>query len=167
MRLPNGYRGTLGDRRRMMPAMRSVSTAPKVSLAQRILRTLEGLPAELAGYDGFPAAHLRTNGFAIGRELLLSLRTGDLDTKNATYRFEAGRRSLTAQLLERGLDAHVVACDGSARAPEDWPAAEVFWQGAQAQLLVADNQTRQYDEGDAAVREALSRYAWGPRARPG
>lgn len=167
LRLPNGYRGTLGERRLMNPALRSVSAAPKVGLAHRIVRAATGLPREIAGYAGFPAAHLRTNSIAISRELLLSLHAGALDSKNATYRFEAGRSSLTAQLLGRNLSALVVARDGAARAPADWPDADVFWQGAQSRLLVADNQTRQYDNANAAVREALSRYAWGPRARPG
>lgn len=167
LRLPNGYRGSLGDPRLMNPALRSVSTQPAVSLPRRLARAATGLPGELAGYAGFPAAHLRTNGFVIGRELLLSLRAGALKNKNATYRLEAGHRSLTAQVRDRGLSTLVVARDGSARAPADWPAADVFWQGAQRQLLVADNQTRQYAEGDARVREALARYAWGPRARPG
>lgn len=166
LRLPNGYRGTLGDRRLMNPALRSVSKAPKVGLGARIARASRGLPGEIAAYPGFPAAHLRTNGFAIGRELLLSLRTGALATKDATYRFEAGRHSLTAQLRARHLTTRVVARDGVAREPDGWPDADVFWQGAQEQLLVADNQTRQYESADAAVREALARYAWGPRARP-
>lgn len=166
LRLPSGYRGTLGDRRLMNPALRSVSTQPKVILPRRLVRAATGLPGEITGYAGFPAAHLRTNGFVIGRDLLLSLRTGPLDSKNATYRFEAGRGGLTAQLGDRRLSTLVVARDGSARGPDDWSDADVFWQGEQEQLLVADNQTRQYQDGDAAVREALARYAWGPRARP-
>jgi hypothetical protein len=165
LRLPNGYHGSLGDSRLMNPALRSVSTAPNVGLTRRIVRAAAGLPAEIVGYPGFPAAHLRTNGFVIGRELLLSLRAGALDTKDATYRFESGRRSMTAQLLARDLCALVVSRAGTARAPADWPAGDVFWQAGQEDLLIADNQTRQYDDGDRAVREALSRYAWGPRAR--
>jgi len=167
MRLPNGYGRSLGDPRAMFASLQVVSTAPKVGLAARIVRAARGLPGEIRGFGGFPAAHLRTNGFAVGRELLLSLRAGALDTKLATYRFESGRHGLTAQLRERGLGTVVVARDGSARAPADWPDGDVFWQGAQAELLVADNQARQYDTGDAAVRDALARYAWGPRARPG
>lgn len=167
LRLPNGYDGTLGERRLMTPALRSVSKAPKVSLGGRLVRAAKGLPGEIVAYPGFPTPHLRTNGFAIGRELLLSLRAGRLATKDATYRFEAGHRGMSAQLRARGLSTLVVARDGTAREPESWPDADVFWQGAQEQLLVADNQTRQYDEADPAVREALSRYAWGPRARPG
>jgi len=167
VRLPNGYRGTLGDRRRMNPALRSASTAPKVGLARRLVLAAFVLPGEISAYPGFPAPHLRTNAFAIGRELMLSLRVGTIDTKDATYRLEAGRRSVTAQLRERGLTSLVVDRDGVARAPADWPDAEVFWQGEQSRLLVADNQTRQYEAGAPAVREALARYAWGPRARPG
>lgn len=167
LHLPNGYRGSLGDRRAMLPALRSVSTAPPATLATRLVRAAKGLPVEIAGYPGFPAEHLRTNGFAIQRATMLSLQAGALDTKDATYRLEAGRRSLTAQLRARGLATLVVARDGVARPPAAWPDADVFWQGTQSHLLIADNQTRQYDAGDAAVREALSRYAWGPRARPG
>jgi hypothetical protein len=166
LRLPNGYRGTLGDRRRMTPALRSVSTAPKVTLARRLVRAALALPGEITAYPGFPAPHLRTNAFAIGRELMLSLRVGAIDTKPATYRLEAGRGSLTAQLRERGLQSLVVDRDGVARAPAEWPDVDVFWQGEQSRLLVADNQTRQYEAGAPAVREALARYAWGPRARP-
>jgi len=167
LHLPNGYRGSLGDRRLLNPALRSVSKAPKVGFGARLWRAARGLPGEILAYPGFPAAHLRTNGFAIGRELLLSLRTGALATKDATYRFEAGRGSLTAQVRAHDLATCVVARDGVARAPGEWHESDVFWQGAQEQLLIADNQTRQYEEGSPAVREALARFAWGPRARPG
>jgi len=167
MRLPNGYHGTLGDRRLITPALRSVSTAPRVGPARRLARAASDLPGQLATYAGFPSPHLRTNAFAIGRELLLSLETGALDSKNATYRFEAGRGSLTAQLDRRRLTTTVVGRDGVARTSASWPDADVFWQGDQSQLLVADNQTRQYQTGSPAVREALARFAWGPRARPG
>ncbi|MGH2943230.1 MAG: hypothetical protein ACRDLN_10725, partial [Solirubrobacteraceae bacterium] len=149
------------------PALRSTSTAPKIGLPRRAARAASDLSSDIAAYPGFPAPHLRTNAFLIGRELLLSLRTGALARKRANYRFEAGRRSLTAQLRERGLAAVVVGRDGVARTHEAWPDADVFWQGAQRDLLVADNQTRGYARGDATVREALARYAWGPRARPG
>jgi hypothetical protein len=167
LRLPNGYRGTLGDRRLMTPALRSVSTAPKVGAVRRLMRAAADVPAQLATYPGFPAPHLRTNAFAIGRELLLSLKAGTLETKNATYRFEAGRSSLTAQLDERRLTTVVVGRDGASRTSGSWPDADVFWQGDQSQLLVADNQTRQYQDASPVVREALARFAWGPRARPG
>lgn len=167
LRLPNGYRGTLGDRRAMAPAVRSVGTAPRLGRARRLAKAALDLPREIAGYPGFPAPHVRTNAFVIERELLLSLRSGRLRTKPAAYRFEGGTRGLTGQLRARGLQALLVGRDGVALTHEHWPDAELFWQGTQGDLLVADNQTRAYEHGSSAVREALARYAWGPRARPG
>jgi hypothetical protein len=165
LRLPNGYGASLGERERMTPAMRSTSTATKVSRSRRLVRSAVNISHDLATYPGFPAPHVRTNAFVIGRELLLSLKARRLDRKRTTYRFEAGFGSMTAQVRARGLATVVVARDRIARGPDAWPDADVFWQGTQRDLLVADNQTRAYEHGDSAVREALSRYAWGPRAR--
>jgi hypothetical protein len=167
LRLPNGYGGSLGDRARMGSALRSISTAPKLSRPRWAVRAATDISNDIAGYPGFPVAHLRTNAFLIGRRLLLSLKAGALASKRSNYRFESGHASLTAQLRARGLAAVVVGRDGVARGEDEWPDANVFWQGNQEQLLVADNQTRAYEQGDADVRDALSRYAWGPRARPG
>lgn len=165
LRLPNGYGGALGDRRAMAPAFRSVGTAPHIGRARRLAKAALDLPREIAGYPGFPAPHVRTNAFLIERELLLSLRGGRVGTKSAAYRFEGGTRGLTGQLLARGLAPLLVGRDGEPLAHERWPDADLFWQGTQRDLLVADNQTRAYEDGDSTVREALSRYAWGPRAR--
>lgn len=63
-------------------------------------------------------------------------------------------------------NAFMIERDGVARMHGSWPDAEVFWQGAQRELLVADNQTRAYDDASPAVREAYARFAWGPQARP-
>ena len=60
------------------------------------------------------------------------------------------------------VDRHGTVFDAA-----EWHAADTFWQADQADLLVADNQTRTYQEGGPADREVLSRYAWGPRARLG
>lgn len=167
LRLPNGYRGTLGDRRAMAPAFHSVGKEPQLGPARRLAKAALDLPREIAGYPGFPAPHVRTNAFVIERDLLLSLRSGRLGTKSAAYRFEGGIRGLTGQLRAHDLAALVVGRDGVASTHETWPDAELFWQGTQRELLVADNQTRAYDQGGATVRQALARYAWGPRARPG
>ena len=167
LRLPNGYRASLSDRRALGPAFRSVGTAPRSGRLQRLAKAALDLPREIAGYPWFPAPHVRTNAFVIQRELLLSMRGGAVTTKSAAYRFEGGTRGLTGQLRARGLAALVVGRDGVALAHDAWPDAELFWQGTQRDLLVADNQTRAYEHGDGAVREALARYAWGPRARPG
>lgn len=167
MRLPNGYHGALGDRHAAGPALRSVGPAAEIGRLRRTARALRDLPREIVGYPGFPAPHIRTNAFAVRRELLLSLRAGRIVTKSAAHRFEGGRRGLTGQVVARGLKAVVVGRDGRALSPEIWPEADIYFQGNQRDLLVADNQTRTYAEGSAAQRAALSAYAWGPWARPG
>jgi hypothetical protein len=165
LRLPNGYGDALGDRRALAPAFHSVGTAPQLGRLPRLAKAARDLPHEIAGYSGFPAPHLRTNAFLIERRLLLSLRSGRLGTRVATYRFEGGRRGLSGQLLRRGLGVLLVGRHGEPLPPERWPEADVFWQGRQCELLVGDNQTRAYEHGTPSQREALARYAWGERAR--
>jgi hypothetical protein len=166
LRLPNGYRGALSDRRAMGPALRSVGSAARMGRLRRIAKAARDLPREIVGYGGFPAPHVRTNAFLIDRKLLLTLRAGRLGSKSAAYRFEGGRNGLTGQLTARGLTPLVVGRDGRPLPPERWPEADIFWQGTQRDLLVADNQTRAYSAGSSAQRLALARYAWGHRARP-
>jgi hypothetical protein len=119
------------------------------------------------GFAQFPAPHLRTNGLLIERERWLALCPETaLRDKLATHRLEAGRRSITAKLRAGGLDVAIVGRDGRAYRGEQWPASFTFWQGEQQNLLIADNQTRAYQEGDALRRRVLSAYAWGARAAP-
>jgi len=167
LRLPNGYRGALGDPAEVGPALRSVSPARDFGLTRRVLRAARDIPRVVAGHPGFPAPHVRTNAFLLERELLLSLRAGRLGTKSAAYRFESGHKGLTEQLCQRNMTPFVVGRGGEPLPPERWPDADVFWQGNQQELLVGDNQTRAYQEGDPTARAALARYAWGTRARPG
>jgi len=114
----------------------------------------------------FPAVHLRTNSFVIERELLLLLRAGRLSDKRRLYRFENGRDNMTAQLTALGRPPVVVDRHGAVRRAAEWPQGDVFWQGRQEDLLVADNQTRRYANGSAHHREVLSHFAWGLAARP-
>jgi hypothetical protein len=114
----------------------------------------------------FPAVHLRTNAFVIERDLLLSLRAGRLGTKRGMYRLENGRGNMTTQLTALGRPPVVVDRHGAVRRGPEWPQGDVFWQGRQEDLLVADNQTRRYANGPAHHRDVLSRFAWGLAARP-
>jgi hypothetical protein len=137
----NGVRNRLEDRRRW--------------------RSLN--PAE---YPPFPAYHLRTNAFMIRRETMLGLKTWEMKGKEDSLKFESGRESMTYQLLRAGLKVLVVGRDGRGYEKEEWARSETFWQGAQRNLLVADNQTRDYEEGNALRRLYLSRSAWGEQAAP-
>ena len=112
------------------------------------------------GYESFPNPHLRTNGFAIGRELLRTLDWPIGLTREETVALEGGSRSLTRQVRERGLETLVVGRDGVAYPPERWGASATFRSGDQRNLLLADNRTRHYQEGGRLTRLGLAWLAW-------
>jgi hypothetical protein len=112
------------------------------------------------GYEPFPNPHLRTNGFALERALLLQLDWPTGLNKLEAVRLEAGSRSLTRQVTERGLSAVVVGRDGTAYPPERWPQSATFRSGGQRNLLLADNRTRHFQDAGAVSRHALSWLAW-------
>jgi hypothetical protein len=68
---------------------------------------------------------------------------------------------MTRQLWARGLQTLVVGRDRRALPPQRWAESATFRSGGQANLLVADNRTRQWDAADPAERAHLSRLAWG------
>jgi hypothetical protein len=119
-----------------------------------------------ARFDQFPAPHLRTNAFMLRTRLMRELKSGRVRGKEEAYMFEGGKTSLTAQIRERGLKVVVVGKDGQSYDPEEWYRSETLWQGEQRNLLVADNQTRDYDSGSTRHRTFLSRFAWGDKAAP-
>ncbi|MBP6012183.1 MAG: hypothetical protein KBA31_08145 [Alphaproteobacteria bacterium] len=114
----------------------------------------------------FPNITIRTNAFMMDRELFLDLDPGQLATKPDANRFEAGAASLTAQLLQRGLQPVVVDRNGRAWLHEEWPLSATFRSGQQEGLLVADNRTHDYDRSSLRRRRKLARLAWGDAASP-
>jgi hypothetical protein len=137
----------------------SLPFAHQVNLLRRKLLTA-------AHFKEFPNYHVRTNSFIIGRDIMRAALRKPIRTKMDAYRFESGRHSLTAQVLAAGMNAIVVGADGNRYPKEEWHLSETFWQGRQQNLLVEDNQTRQYDEGSGELRHVLSTLAWGAFARP-
>jgi hypothetical protein len=111
------------------------------------------------GFEPFPNPHLRTTGFAMKRELILELDWRPDLTREETVMLEGGRRSLTRQVRERGLETLVVGRDG-AYPPERWRQSATFRSGNQANLLLADNRTRHYQEAGPLVRRGLAWLAW-------
>jgi hypothetical protein len=130
------------------------------------VRNLPALAPQLLWFDSFPACHLRTNAFIVGRARLRSLRTGRLASKMDTYKLESGSHCITAQLRAAGLRALVIDSAGVAYGPERWDRSRTLWQSDQQGLLVADNQTRLYADGKMDRRQLLSALAWGSRAEP-
>jgi hypothetical protein len=112
------------------------------------------------GHEPFPNPHLRTNGFALGRSLLLELDWPTGVDKLGAVAIEGGTRSLTRQVQERGLTPLVVGRDGVSYPPERWRQSGTFRAGGQRNLLLADNRTRHYQEGGPLTRRALAWLAW-------
>ncbi len=119
-----------------------------------------------SSFQKFPNYHVRSNAFMVGRELMRQAARGRMLTKMDAYRFESGRRGLTAQVMQMGLEPVVVGADGECYSKHDWHLSNTFWQSRQENLLVADNQTRRYAHGPQEVRNVLSHIAWGEHARP-
>lgn len=118
-------------------------------------------PLKRRHFDPFPNPHLRTNAFMMDRNVLCSLDWPDVTDKEPAHRLESGRRSVTRQLWARDLETLVVGRDRRGYSPDDWPASRTFRSGGQANLIVADNRTREYDEAEPARRRELARLAWG------
>lgn len=117
-------------------------------------------------FDPFPNPHLRTNAFLIRRERFLSIRKGWLLTKTQAYRFESGRDGLTRQLIDQGFEPVVVGKNGNGYSRDAWPSSQTFRIGDQSNLLIADNQTRQYILADPIRRNHLTRSTWGDQVAP-
>jgi hypothetical protein len=112
------------------------------------------------GYPAFPNPAVRTNGFALEREVLLSLEWPMPRTKLDAVAIECGERGITRQLRERGLQALVVGRDGRSYPPDQWRASSTFRSGGQANLLLADKRTRHYDTAGPLTRRTLEWLAW-------
>jgi hypothetical protein len=73
---------------------------------------------------------------------------------------------MTRQLDALGLRALVVDRAGDWFDRARWPASRTFWQGDQEGLIIADNRTLIYTNGQLERRAMLSRFAWGASADP-
>jgi hypothetical protein len=135
------------------------SNESSLSSAPRPLR-----PLLRSRYPPFPNPHLRTNGFMLERDLMLTLDWPGTARKRRALELESGVHSITRQVWAHGLRALVVGRDGRSYECERWHESLTFRSGSQENLLIADNRTRQYAEADPARRAQLARFAWGDAA---
>jgi hypothetical protein len=115
-------------------------------------------------FEPFPNWHLRTNALLVTKEIILRCWPTQVRTKRGAYLFESGKNSLTRQVLASGLDVVVVGKDGRAYPKEAWAQSKTYRSGAQENLLVADTQTRLFEQADKAGKSRLARVAWGDSA---
>jgi hypothetical protein len=128
---------------------------------------LLALPGMRRDYPRFPNPHIRTSAFMLERPRFLELGVTRLPDKRSTYLLESGHRSITRIVEQQGLRAVVVGRDGLSYDLQAWPDSHTFRSGEQENLLIADNQTRDYQAASSSCRRRLSRGTWGAAATAG
>jgi hypothetical protein len=96
----------------------------------------------------------------IERKQFLSLKFPAFVSKQGVYRFESGRRSLTRQILAKGLKPVVIGRNGTMYEISEWRSSSTFWTNEQDNLIIADNRTVDYAQGEESLRAKLENFAW-------
>ncbi len=117
--------------------------------------------ASFCAFPAFPNPHVRSNAFLIRRELFLSHASENINSKFDACHFESGNSSITSQLRKKDFKALVVNKEGKGYDILEWPSSNTFRCNSQNQLLVADNQTRFYQNADASTQQTLTMLTWG------
>ena len=133
------------------------------ALAAARHRTARALRFFVGRFGPFPAAHVRTNGFIVERELMRSLERTPVRRKYDAFVVEGGNKSLTRQIEELGLRPLLAGADRRVYDVQDWARSGVFWQRDQENVLLEDNQTRTYRDADLDLRTFFATFAWGTR----
>lgn len=108
----------------------------------------------------FPNIHVRSNGFMISGVSLQQMSFFDIRGKEDARAMESGPTSFTQQIRDQGRKPYLVDRRGGVWAEADWPQSATFRSGQQAGLMISDNRTRAFDEGDDWTREYLYDMAW-------
>jgi hypothetical protein len=106
----------------------------------------------LPDFPAYPNFHVRSNAFMLSRKDYLKM-LGDrpVDSKVQAYQIEAGRQSLTRLIQASGRKAVVVGKLGVVQKGTLWRAS-IFRSGWQQNLLLADNQTRLYQQASLITK---------------
>ncbi len=117
-------------------------------------------------FPAFPNPHLRTNAFMVDVSLFRDI-TADVKIlgRRDAFLFESGQRSMTHRVLSRGLRVLTVGRNGRGYDVDWWPWSNGFRQGGQENLLVGDNQTRNFEILQRPERELMVRQTWGRHGR--
>jgi hypothetical protein len=126
------------------------------------LRHLKRLIVSWRVFPPFPNPCLRSNALIVERALFTEFAAARRipSSKREAGELESGRRGFSAFVRARGLELMVVGADGKSFPPAQWAASGTFRVPGQANLLVADNRTRDYESADAARQRALWEMSW-------
>jgi len=113
-----------------------------------------------AGDLPFPNYSVRTNAFFIAKSTFEFLELWEMTQKSDTNKFESGPNGLSQQIMRQGYDIYVVDKLGKPWKKTEWDKSLTFRSGDQENLLIADNRTDHYQDGDDWTRTFLSNLAW-------
>ncbi len=111
----------------------------------------------------FPNPHIRTTGFFIKAQDLLSLNydLNKFKEKINTNYFESGRKGLSRKLLDKGFKLKVVNSDNKSFHVEDWKYSQTFCLGDQKKLIFSDNRTNEYNKSSLDEKKKRRKFCWG------
>ena len=110
----------------------------------------------------FPNVHIRSTAFMIERKLFLKITNGKkIAHKVDAFHFESGPKSLTRQVLSEGKEIFLIGRNGRAYSPKFWASSDTFRQGLQKNLLIADNQTRNFSHLAWIAKRDFVKRTWG------
>jgi glycosyltransferase involved in cell wall biosynthesis len=113
-------------------------------------------------YKKFPSPHIRSNAFMIDRALFCSITDGvAIRNKMDALLLESGPHSITARIFNRGKNILIVGKNGRGYSTEFWPKSGTFRQNQQENLLVGDNQTRDFLNLIPEQRKIILFKTWG------
>jgi hypothetical protein len=110
----------------------------------------------------FPNLHIRSTGFMIDRKFFLKITDGlKIITKVDAFHFESGPKSLTRQVMASGKEIFLIGRNGRSYSPKFWASSNTFRQGTQNNLLIADNQTRNFSALPWVAKREFVNRTWG------
>lgn len=122
----------------------------------------ESLSELNSAFPAFPNIHIRSNAFMMSRKFFCSITEGfEIASKFDAFNFESGPKSLTRNVLAKGKEILLVGRNGRGYSPKFWAGSDTFRLGMQKNLLVSDNQTRNYLALPWNEKRELVTRTWG------
>ena len=114
-------------------------------------------------FPSFPNPHLRSNGFLMRRRSFQAFVQHVVvpRAKRDAFKLESGRSGLSRFVQMNGQRAVVVGRDGAVYEADEWGRSDTFRSPGHRNLLIADNQTSNYDMASVYSRRIMERSAWG------
>ena len=122
----------------------------------------ESLNALCSDFPKFPNVHVRSTAFMIEREYFCKItKRFKIECKEDAWGFESGPSSMSRQVLSDGKKVLLVGRNGKGYSPSFWPTSGIFRQGKQENLLVADNQTKSFNDLPREMKKFTIFHTWG------